>query len=295
MLWCDTQAVSTTPTVDSAQTSDDPTEQISTYRPRSLSPSSAGTFRNCNRRWKFHYIDNLPDPPSEPALVGTFVHKVLEDLLELPAAERTLTQAQKICGNNWGTTEESADFKSLEYNEEQEKDFKWKAWNFIEGYFKMFDPGQIEVVQREQQLDSAVGEVPFRGIVDLLERDEAGLRVTDYKTGKPPRAPYVDDSLAQIWLYAAALENSGETIASVQLAYLGNGKDRQGKTISRPMDKRAMGKAVDQHNKTWKDIHTAIDSGDFPPLTGPLCGWCPYREHCPEGQAEYERRYGPEV
>ncbi len=271
------------------------TETASTYRPRSLSPSSAGTFRNCNRRWKFRFIDNLPDPPGEAALVGTFVHKALEDLLGLPAVERTLAQAKKICGANWLDTSKTADFKSLQYNEEQEKSFKWKAWNFIEGYFKMFDPGQIEVVQREQQLDSAVGNVPFKGIVDLLERDEAGLRVTDYKTGKPPSSAYVDDSLAQIWLYAAALENSGKPIASVQLAYLGNGNDKHGKTISRSMDKKAMDKAVDKHDQTWNDIHAAIDSGEFAPRPGPLCGWCPYREHCPEGQAEYERRYGPEV
>ena len=26
------------------------------------------------------------------------------------------------------------------------------------------------------------------------------------------------------------------------------------------------------------------------PRTGPLCGWCPYTAHCPEGQAEIRRR-----
>ncbi|MGL5862703.1 MAG: hypothetical protein ACRCY9_15735, partial [Phycicoccus sp.] len=25
-------------------------------------------------------------------------------------------------------------------------------------------------------------------------------------------------------------------------------------------------------------------SGSFPPVIGPLCGWCDMRAHCPEGQ-----------
>ena len=69
--------------------------------PRSLSPSGASTFRQCARRWKFRYVDKLPDPPGEPALRGTFVHHVLEELLAVAPAQRTLERARAICRDLW--------------------------------------------------------------------------------------------------------------------------------------------------------------------------------------------------
>ncbi len=233
-------------------------------------------------------------------MLGTFVHKVLEDLLELPAQERTLDNAQQICTRNWPATEKNKDFKALNFDDGQKKVFKWKAWDFVSDYFQMLDPSKVEVVEREQrlrgELEGENGTVPFSGIVDLLERADDGLRVTDYKTGKVPSARFVDDSLSQVWLYAAALQKplaeDGKEIASVQLFYIGNGKGRRGRAIVRPMDKAAMEWAVDRHRETWNDLNAAIESGDFAPTPGPLCGWCPYREHCPEGQEEYERRNG---
>lgn len=273
-----------------------------TYRPRTLSPSSAGTFRNCNRRWKFHYVDDLPDPPGEAALMGTFVHKILEHLLALPAYERTLGVARRLCTENWLPTALNPEFQTLKLDPTQHTQFKQDLWNFIEGYFRMFDPTKVEVIGLEQNVKSMVGEVPFAGVVDLLEKTDEGLRVTDYKTGKPPGKRFVDNALSQIWLYAAAVTDDDTEIASVQLAYIGNGFTKQGKTLVREMDQVAMGAAVERHGKTWDEIHTALDAyaeidpddpnapDPFKPLVGPLCGWCPYRANCPEGTAEYERR-----
>ncbi|HCB37567.1 MAG TPA: hypothetical protein DEP66_05065 [Acidimicrobiaceae bacterium] len=270
------------------------TAAADTFRPRTLSPSAAGTFRNCPRRWKFHYVDDLPDPPGEPAVLGSFVHKVLEDLLELPAPDRTIERAREVCTRNWPETANSDNFADLDFDDDQSRAFKAKAWAFVEGYFAMFDPQQVDVVEREHKVRATVGEVPFFGFIDLLENADGGLRVTDYKTGKPPRPRYLDEALSQIWLYAAALADQGTEVATVQLAYIGNGADRRGKTFVREMDADAMAAAVDRHGETWRAIHDALDRDEFKPKPGPLCGWCAYRDHCPEGAAEYRRRNGEE-
>ena len=55
--------------------------------PRYFSQTAAGTYRQCPLRWKYRYIDKLPDPPGEPALVGSFAHRVLELLCDKPADE----------------------------------------------------------------------------------------------------------------------------------------------------------------------------------------------------------------
>ena len=54
-----------------------------------LSPSRAGDFMSCPLLYRFRTIDKLPEPHSPDAVRGTVVHKVLEDLFDLPAAERT--------------------------------------------------------------------------------------------------------------------------------------------------------------------------------------------------------------
>ena len=55
-----------------------------------LSPSRAGDFMTCPLLYRFRTIDKLPEEPSPDAVRGTLVHKVLEDLFDLPAPERFL-------------------------------------------------------------------------------------------------------------------------------------------------------------------------------------------------------------
>ena len=256
-------------------------------RPKHLSPSSASTFRQCPRRWRMRYIDKLPDPKGEAAVLGTFVHEILEDLLNLDSAERSLATAKKIAGRVWEETAIDEDFISLCLAEDEVKAFKWRAWRLIEKYFAIEDPKKVQVVEAEQTLAVEIDGVPFYGIVDLTERVGSGLRVVDYKTGKTPRARYVDDKLSQVWLYAAALAETDNEVSEVRLMYLTSGP------IDRVVDTNEVSKAVITHRKTWDALCEAIVKNDFPHHVGPLCNWCPYLENCPEGAIEVQRRFGP--
>jgi len=264
--------------------------------PRSLSPSGASTFRQCARRWKFRYVDKLPDPPGEPALRGTFVHHVLEELLAVAPAQRTLERARAICRDLWPQLATRPDFAALELPEAQERAFRWNAWTDIEGYFQLVDPAEVDVVDRERDVRTSLEGVPFRGIVDLVDRVPEGVRVTDYKTGRPPPRRFVDSRLSQVWLYAAALESVGDDVSEVRLLYLGEtgaGRDERRPTeIARPFDADAVSAAVGEHRDTWGRITEAAATDCFEPTPGPLCSWCPYRHDCPEGQLEHQRRTG---
>ena len=264
--------------------------------PRSLSPSGASTFRQCARRWKFRYVDKLPDPPGEPALRGTFVHHVLEELLAVAPAHRTLERARAICRDVWPALAANADFEALELSVDDERAFRWNAWRDVEGFFELVDPTGVDVVDRERDLSATLDGVPFRGIVDLVDRVPDGLRITDYKTGRPPGSRFVDSRLTQVWLYAAAASALGDAVSDVRLLYLGetgNGRDRREPTeIARSFDPEAVHAAVDEHRITWDRIAEATSTGQFEPTPGPLCSWCPYRDDCPEGQLEHQRRNG---
>ncbi|MDT4945903.1 MAG: putative RecB family exonuclease, partial [Pseudonocardiales bacterium] len=67
----------------------------------SLSPSRAADFKTCPLLYRFRTIDRLPQTPSKAAARGTVVHAVLEEIFELPAAQRTLEAARALVPGAW--------------------------------------------------------------------------------------------------------------------------------------------------------------------------------------------------
>ncbi len=254
--------------------------------PRHLSPSSASTFEQCARRWKLRYIDHLPDPPGVAALAGTFAHRVLELLFQHPAGQRTRDRAKALAREAWPDTETDPHFQALDLDEAARREFRWKGWLAIEGLWKLEDPMRIDVVATEQNLLTQVGGVPFRGIIDRLERAPDGtLEVTDYKSGRAPSVRYSDDRLKQVLLYSAAVAaHTGEQPSRARLLYLGQ------RTIDVAVTPSAVEPVVDALGVTWSHMHDACTTEVFEPRPGPHCGWCPYTAQCPEGQAEIRRR-----
>lgn len=258
--------------------------------PPYLSPSSSSTFNSCQRRWEFRYIHKMTDPPGEAAIAGTFAHYVLELLMELPGPERTIEQAKLIARNVWPETAEHDDFIALGFDDQEERRFRWLAWTAIEGLWKLENPADVVVVANEQKVDTHLGDVPFRGIVDRLERanasDDAPLIVSDYKSGKAPSPRFSGDRLDQVLLYAAAIEAStGERPASARLLYLGQ------KIVETEVTNDALAGAVGALGETWVTLNKAVDENVFAANPGPLCGWCPHAADCPEGLAELESRH----
>ena len=67
----------------------------------SLSPSRAGDFMTCPLLYRFRTVDRLPERSSPEAVRGTVVHKVLEELFDLPAADRTPDRAAGMLEPAW--------------------------------------------------------------------------------------------------------------------------------------------------------------------------------------------------
>lgn len=67
----------------------------------SLSPSRATDFMTCPLLYRFRTIDRLPEPPTAATARGTIVHSVLEQLFDLPSAERTPERAREMLEPTW--------------------------------------------------------------------------------------------------------------------------------------------------------------------------------------------------
>lgn len=253
--------------------------------PPRLSPSGAGTFEQCPRRWRHRYIDHLPDPPGEAALAGSFAHRVLELLMQRDPQERTPEVAKQIAREEWPETEAADDYAALGYDEEKSRHFRWKAWQAIEGLWKLENPAEVDVRATERDIQTDLGGVPFRGIVDRLEDEGDGLVVTDYKSGKAPSPRYRRGRLDQVLLYAAAVEaDTGELPVRARLLYLGQ------RPVGIDVTRKEIEVVTEKLVATWDGITTACADDAFEPRTGPLCGWCPYIDRCPEGAKEAEKR-----
>jgi len=264
--------------------SDSPEQAVPTP-PRRLSPSGAGTFEQCPRRWRMRYVERLPDPPGEAALAGSFAHRVLELLMQRDPHERTVEVAKAIARTEWPGVEADPDFRALGFDEAGGKHFRWKAWQAIEGLWALEDPKAVDVRATEHDVEADLGGVPFRGIVDRLDDEGDGLVVTDYKSGKAPSARFRRGRLDQVLLYAAAVEQAtGEMPVHARLLYLGQ------RPVGIKVTREEIDSVVDKLAGTWAAINTACATDEFEPRTGPLCGWCPYVDRCPEGTKEVAKR-----
>ena len=263
----------------------DSSERAVPTPPRRLSPSGAGTFEQCPRRWRLRYVERLPDPPGEAALAGSFAHRVLELLMQRDPHERTVEIAKAIARAEWLGVEADPDFRALGFDETGSKHFRWKAWQAIEGLWALEDPKAVDVRATEHDVEADLGGVPFRGIVDRLDEEGDGLVVTDYKSGKAPSARFRRGRLDQVLLYAAAVEQAtGEMPVHARLLYLGQ------RPVGIKVTREEIDSVVDKLAGTWAAINTACDTDEFEPRTGPLCGWCPYVDRCPEGTKEVAKR-----
>lgn len=284
------------------------TIDVVTGNPRSISPSAAGTWQQCPKKWWFKYIDELPEPPpGEPAILGTFVHTILEDLLNEPPASRDIDTAQAYARRIWPRIAESDDWKALELDDVAALRFRQRAWRTVEAYFGEVEPADVEPLGRELFVSVDIDDVPFRGFIDLVERDPitGDVMVTDYKTGAPPSEgkPWsADQNKEKLWQplwYAAALIAKGDyepTIA--RLLYFNAVETKDGKALQTrtgrlvaDVDDDSLRAARAELRSRWDQILAARAAGEAEARPGPLCGWCPFVAHCAEGTAEVVRRW----
>lgn len=255
------------------------------YRPRHLSPSSSSLYQQCARKWKFRYIDRLPDPAGEPALVGTFAHLVLEHLLQLPSGRRTQDAAKKLARTHWREIETEPEYQALALSPDQSRAFRWKAWEAIAGLWALENPDETEIHATEHEVQVDIQGVPFRGIIDRIDVVDGSLVISDYKSGKAPPDRFRRRPLKQVLLYAAAVQAStGQRPLGARLLYLGQ------RTLGVRVTPQNIEEVVGELAETWSSLSSDCESGEFVPTTGPLCAWCPFLAECPEGQAEVVQR-----
>jgi putative RecB family exonuclease len=232
--------------------------------------------------YRFRTIDRLPEEPSPDALRGTLVHKVLEDLFDLPSGDRTPEQARALLTPTWEMLLAAEPAIAEMFAEEGPDVAEWlvSARNVLDRYFTLEDPRRLEPAERELYVETLLeSKLLLRGFVDRLdEAPDGALRVVDYKTGRSPGEMFEGKALFQMKFYALVLwRTRGVVPAMLQLVYLGNGEMLR--YVPDEADLRATERKVEA---IWRAIRTAEESGDWRPQRSKLCEWCSFQAFCPE-------------
>ncbi len=246
--------------------------------PAHLSVSSIQTFQQCPQKFKFNKIDLIPDKPGQEAVLGNFVHDILEELYKYSPEERNIQTAKflakKMWDERWGDQAGSILTKSEDLHS-----FRWNAWWCVENLWDIEDPVKVNPVGLEHEVNAEVGGVRIKGFIDRISQspDSIFLTISDYKTGKVPRPEYEDDKFFQLYVYANLLSITGVGEADkVELIYL-----KGSKKIVRGISDADISRSVEVIQETKSEIDNRCSSGHFEANKSILCNWCGYKPICP--------------
>jgi putative RecB family exonuclease len=247
-----------------------------------LSPSRASDFMACPLLYRFRTIDKLPEPFSPVAVRGTIIHKVLEDLFDLPAADRTPEAAADLLVPAWDALLEAEPLLAEMFGGEGPEVAAWltSARTVLDKYFDLEDPRRLEPAERELYVETLLdSKLLLRGFVDRLDiAPDGAIRVVDYKSSRSPSEAFEAKALFQMKFYALVIwRTRGVLPAMLRLVYLGNGELLQ--YVPDEHDLLATERKVEA---IWRAIKQAEESRDWRPNRSRLCEWCAHQSICPE-------------
>ena len=261
-----------------------------------LSYSSFRTYQECPLRWRFLYVDKLPETPRGYFTFGRVVHSVLEQLvapLVVPTArrvsendrQRTLDEWHAHSGTatppRWMTSEEMLAAYEREWSSEgytsSEEESRYRALGreILLRYYDFLVRERPLPVAVEEHLEARWDGIPVHGYIDRIDRAPAGgLEIVDYKTSRELSSDDARDS-DQLSLYQVLVEsNYAEPVQGLTLYHL------RSLTPLRvaPRERAALAGLHDR-------LGTALDgirAEAFEPTPGRHCTRCDFRDRCPE-------------
>ncbi|MGA8543019.1 MAG: PD-(D/E)XK nuclease family protein [Thermoplasmata archaeon] len=264
--------------------------------PAPLSYSSYRTYLECPLRWKYLYIDRLPETPRGYFTFGRVVHSVLEELIRplvVPTArragesesQRTLDDWQPRSRGNadapWMSRDEmlalyDRSWSSEGYtNPEEEARYRDLGRELLGRYHDRLSRERPRPVSVEEHLEARWDGIPIHGYIDRIDRAPlGGLEVVDYKTSRELSTGDAKDS-DQLSLYQVLVEsNYTEPVEGLTLYHL-----RSLTPLRVPPRGRA---ALTTLYDRLGVVSDGIRAQAYDPTPGRHCTRCDFRPICPE-------------
>jgi putative RecB family exonuclease len=265
---------------------------------RPLSYSSLRAYLECPLRWKFLYVDKLPEAPRSYFSFGRTIHSVLEELVRpflvpesVPRKSAGKTQRRldewhgggpMVEGRPQPLTKEQvlAAYDRLWVKDgytspEEESRYKILGENMLLRYYDQFLEEHPRPVAVEEYLQSSLDGIPVHGYIDRIDlTPSGGLEVLDYKTSRDLSLQEARDS-DQLAMYQVLVENNyGLPVERLTLYHLRSLTPHRTPARGAP--------AIAQLAQKVGDVADGIRSERFDPTPGRQCERCDFRALCPE-------------
>ena len=265
---------------------------------RPLSYSSLRTYLECPLRWKFLYVDKLPESPRGYFSFGRTIHSVLEELVRpflvpesVPrragsGAQRRLDEWQPegplVEGKPHPLTKDEllAVYDRQWVREgysssEEENRYKTLGENMLLRYYDQFLEERPRPVAIEEYLQSSVDGIPVHGYVDRIDlTPSGGLEILDYKTSRELSAQEARDS-DQLAMYQVLVEsNYALPVERLTLYHL--------RSLTPHRTPPRGPSVLAELTQKVGDVADGIRADRFDPTPGRQCDRCDFRALCPE-------------
>jgi len=248
-----------------------------------VSWSAISTFRTCPLKYKFRYIDGLPEESVSSALVfGTGIHSAVEQHFqailsgeELPDVERLMFAYRSA----WLPHDPDAiTFGSTETRDSLDALASKMLTAFLNSPAASVQ-GRVLGVEEEIRGMLVEGVPDLFGRVDLLTEDSDSLVITDIKTSRGRwNQEQIEDSGEQLVLYShlASEISPGKKIAT-RFLVLTKTREPVVEEHVREVEPAAVQRTLAGVARVWR----AIESGVFYPAPSTMsCPSCGYRAAC---------------
>jgi putative RecB family exonuclease len=242
------------------------------------SPSKLLAFLDCPRRYRLQYLEGRERRGQRAhTSLGSSVHNALRDWWDVPA--RTPEAGAGLVERGWI----DVGFRDAA----QSRRWRRRMADAVRTYLTGVDAA-ASPVGVERTVSFVSDDLRLSGRVDRLDDRRGELVVVDYKTSRTP--PSDDDARTSLplALYAAAVWKMFRRPGlRVELHHVPSGvvagHTHTPESLTRKVE-QARGIARDARRAEADFAQHGLASTAFPPATGPLCGWCDMRAHCPQGQ-----------
>jgi putative RecB family exonuclease len=237
-----------------------------------LSISQVRKYMTCPKQYQLKYVYGIQESKGSPLVVGSSFHKCIEESNRRKMETGEILsedEMKEIYDEYWNKNVHSIDWKEDE-DPEKEKDRGFSlAKIYMDEYGKHLDP-----VGFEAEFNVEVQGIPFKGYIDLIEKD--GF-IRDLKTTKKTPAKDIAEQSLQLAGYAFAYrELTGEKEKGCSLDYAISLKQPKVVRYETEITERRLDRFVD----TFYNVTNAIDKEIFYRNEGPNCSWCSYKDLC---------------
>ncbi len=239
--------------------------------PLNLSFSQIDDYLSCPLKYRLRHQVRVPTPPHHALVFGNALHQAvaLANNRRMRGAAVDADALEGVLQAHW----RSEGFLSQEHEAARYQ----SGVDALVRFALEAASADDRILAVEQPFSVRIGNDRVRGRYDVVRETEAGVVITDYKSGDtrdPARARQRARSSLQLQLYALAWEaEHGARPAAVELHFL------EGAVVGQvtPTDRQLDG----ARNKV-EAAAAGIRAGKFGATPGyPACDWCPYRRICP--------------